>query len=262
MTEWVSKRTVLRFGRGREQAVDHLIAEEPIEVRLEGTPIAVLMRTPGSDHELVLGFAITEGIVTGPSEVGDVVPLGEGRWDVRLIDSIEIDPSRFQRNLYATSSCGVCGKASIDAIKVAGARPNPGPMVDAETMLRLPDQLIEKQPAFAQTGGVHAAGVFDAAGEFRVIREDVGRHNAVDKVVGSLAPDSWPLEGLGLFVSGRISFEIVQKAAVAGIGLVAGVSAASSLAVDLADDLGMTVAGFVRGTGFTVYSGPGRIVGA
>jgi FdhD protein len=193
--------------------------------------------------------------------VAEVESLGEGRWDVHLATGVDVDPKQFQRNFYATSSCGVCGKASIDAIRVAGSAPPPGPEVTREVLLGLPGRLIEEQPAFKSTGGIHAAAAFDQDGALVAVREDIGRHNAVDKLVGHLAGRGWPLGPLGLLVSGRVSFEIVQKAAVAGLSLVCGVSAASSLAVELAEEFGMTVVGFLREGGFTIYTGAERIVG-
>lgn len=240
---------------------DDLVVEEPMEIRLDGTSLAVVMRTPGDDADLALGFAITEGIVTTPERIAGVTELGEGRVDLVTSEGVTIDPARFQRNFYSTSSCGVCGKASIDAIRVTGAVPPSGPVVSAETILALPGRLLEGQAAFHSTGGLHAAAAFDPDGEIVAIREDVGRHNAVDKVVGHLAQESWPLPSLGLMVSGRVSFEITQKAAVAGISLICGVSAASSLAVDLASEFSMTVIGFLRDEGFTVYTGEERVSG-
>ena len=238
---------------------DDLVVEEPMEMRLDGTSLAVVMRTPGHDADLALGFAITEGIVTTPDAIADVVFLGEGRWDLVTREGVAIDPAQFQRNFYSTSSCGVCGKASIDAIRITGASPPEGPVVAVETILALPGRLLEHQAAFHTTGGLHAAAAFDPSGEILAVREDVGRHNAVDKVVGHLARGTWPLPSLGLMVSGRVSFEITQKAAVAGISLICGVSAASSLAVDLAEEFGMTVVGFLRDRGFTVYTGENRV---
>jgi FdhD protein len=252
---------VVRVRQGPETVDDDLVVEEPVEIRLEGTPLAVVMRTPGHDAELVLGFAITEGIVLGPSEVAGVEDLGEGRWNLTLTEGVVVDPSRFQRNLYATSSCGVCGKASIEALRVAGAKPPPGPVVTREVLASLPGSLLAEQAAFHATGGLHAAAAYRPDGSLVAVREDVGRHNAVDKLVGSLARTEWPLRDLGLVVSGRVSFEIVQKAAVAGISLVCGVSAASSLAVDLAGEMGMTLIGFLRDQGFTLYTGPERLPG-
>lgn len=258
-TEAVTVRKVIQVRDGVNQVADSLVVEEPLEIRLDGTSLAVLMRTPGDDADLALGFAITEGIVTSPDAIADIVDRGEGRWDLVTADGIEIDPAQFQRNFYSTSSCGVCGKASIDAIRVAGARPPEGPIVDAKLVLSMPAQLLEHQAAFQSTGGLHGAAAFDDSGNVLVVREDVGRHNAVDKVIGNLARDMWPLPSLGLMVSGRVSFEITQKAAVAGISLICGVSAASSLAVDLAEEFGMTVVGFLRDGSFTLYTGEKRL---
>jgi FdhD protein len=251
----------MRVREGVGSFDDDLVVEEPMEIRLDGTSLAVVMRTPGHDAELALGFAITEGIVTTPDAITDAEFLGEGRWNLVTADGITIDPAQFQRNFYSTSSCGVCGKASIDAIRITGAKPPDGPLVDPEVVHSLPEKLHEHQAAFHSTGGLHAAAAFDPSGSIAVVREDVGRHNAVDKVVGHLARRSWPLPPLGLMVSGRISFEITQKAAVAGISVICGVSAASSLAVDLAEEFGMTVIGFVRDGGFTIYTGEQRVAG-
>lgn len=261
MTDAVVSRRVVKVKDRATALEDELVVEEPLEIRLDGTSLAVVMRTPGDDADLALGFAITEGIVTTPDVIAEVVSLGEGRWDLVTVDSVSIDPAQFQRNFYSTSSCGVCGKASIDAIRITGARPPEGPVVSADAIRSVPPRLLERQAAFHSTGGLHAAAAFDSSGEIVAVREDVGRHNAVDKVVGHLARLSWPLPPLGLMVSGRVSFEITQKAAVAGISLVCGVSAASSLAVDLAEEFGMTVIGFVRDGGFTVYTGIQRVSG-
>lgn len=261
MTDAVTSRRVIKVREEVAALEDDLVVEEPMEIRLDGTSLAVVMRTPGHDAELALGFAITEGIVTDPTDIVDVEFLGDGRWNLVTADGFTVDPAQFQRNFYSTSSCGVCGKASIDAIRVTGARPPEGPIVDVDTVLALPDRLHEHQAAFHTTGGLHAAAAFDPAGAIVSVREDVGRHNAVDKVIGHLARDGWPLPLLGLMVSGRISFEITQKAAVAGIPLICGVSAASSLAVDLAEEFGMTVVGFLRDGGFTLYTGQQRIAG-
>ena len=259
MSEAVTTRRVVKVRDDQRELTDSLVVEEPLEIRLDGTPLAVVMRTPGADADLALGFAITEGIITDPKGIAEVADLGEGRWNLLTSEGISIDPSQFQRNFYSTSSCGVCGKASIDAIRVTGAKPPEGPVVDVDTILGLPPRLLESQDAFQSTGGLHAAAAFDAGGTILAVREDVGRHNAVDKLVGHLASQRWPLEPLGLMVSGRISFEITQKAAVAGISLICGVSAASSLAVDLAKEFDMTVVGFLRGESFTLYAGPARI---
>jgi len=259
MAEGVTTRRVVRYRDTVESVSDALVVEEPMEIRMSGEPLAVVMRTPGSDGELALGFAITEGIVAGPDDIADVADLGDGRWELILSDGVTIDPEQFKRNFYSTSSCGVCGKASIDAIRVAQTFPPSGPRVSSDVIMSLPALLFAEQPAFHATGGLHAAAAFTPDGQVVAVREDIGRHNATDKLVGYLARQSWPLEPMGLMVSGRISFEIVQKAAVAGISIVCGVSAASSLAVELAEEFGMTLVGFLRDEGFTVYTDSGRI---
>ena len=230
-----------------------------------GVPIAVLMRTPGNDEELARGFALTEGIILRPDELASVRKLpgreGSGRYELVPAAGIEIDPEQFRRNLYSTSSCGVCGKASIDAIRVASPPLPGGPTVPADLLVGLMESMRGAQSGFDETGGLHAAAAFTPDGHLMGLREDVGRHNAMDKLVGFLASRRWPLEEMIITVSGRVSFELVQKAAVAGLSVLAGVSAASSLAVDLADELGLTVAGFVRPGGFNLYTHPQRISG-
>jgi FdhD protein len=258
------QRRVLKIGPDTERSVDdHLAAEAPLEIRLGNTPLAVLMRTPGHESELVLGFSITEGIVLRPDEIAGVhaVPGDEegNRWALQLADGVIVDPEQFRRNLYTTSSCGVCGKASIDAVRIASPPLPDGPVVDRGIILGLPKRMQEAQQSFALTGGLHAAAAFTPAGRLMALREDIGRHNAVDKLVGVLAAETWPIPEVVLVVSGRISFEMVQKAAVAGISFVCGVSAASSLAVDLAQELGVTVVGFLKSDGFNVYSGEQRV---
>jgi FdhD protein len=257
-------REIVRVGReGREAGTDHLVTEAPLELRLGRTPVAVLMRTPGDDADLALGFTLTEGIVLGPDEVREVRPVpqapDDNRWEIVLDDGVGVDPAQFQRNLYTTSSCGVCGKASIDAVRIAARPPPPGPVVSPELLLGLPGKMRAAQETFQATGGLHAAAAFTPGGELLGLREDVGRHNAVDKLVGMLARRGWPLGELIMLVSGRVSFEMVQKAAVAGIPLLCGVSAASSLAVELAEELGLTVVGFLRGQGFNLYAGEQRL---
>jgi FdhD protein len=254
-------RPVTRFTDGRRVATDDQVAvEEPVEIRLGGIPIAVLMRTPGLERELALGFALTEGILLSPTELADVRQVDDGdRWELVLADGVEVDPEQFRRSVYTSSSCGVCGKASIDAVRIT-ARPLPaGPLVRSGVVAALPERLLEVQTGFAETGGLHAAAIFDADGTVLTSAEDIGRHNATDKAIGALAARRWPLGEVMLQVSGRVSFEIAQKAAVAGIPVVLGVSAASSLAIDLAQDLGLTLIGFVRGGGFVVYAGEGRV---
>ena len=176
-----------------------------------------------------------------------------------LAAGVKVDPEQFRRNMYTTSSCGVCGKASIDAVRIAAAPPPLGPSVSPDLLLAIPEQMRMVQPGFDATGAVHAAALFDSSGGLLASREDVGRHNAVDKLVGALARDRWPLGEVIMMVSGRVSFEMVQKAAVAGIPVVCGVSAASSLAADLGAELGITVVGFLRDDAFNVYSASHRI---
>jgi FdhD protein len=251
---------------GSEIIDDQLVTEAPLEMRLGETPLAVLMRTPGDDEDLLLGFAITEGIVLNPAEVDGVVVVAgdpeQNRWEIVLADGVRIDPEQFRRNLYTSSSCGVCGKASIDALKVAAPEPPAGPVLEPAVVLGLPAKMRAVQETFDLTGGQHAAAVFDGEGNLLALREDIGRHNAVDKVIGALASQRWPIGEVMLLVSGRVSFEIVQKAAVAGIPVVGGVSAASSLAAELAEELGLTVIGFLRDESFNVYSGNDRMRGA
>jgi len=261
MTGSTPRRVERYRGDAREGRVDSLVTEAPLEIRIGEAPIAVIMRTPGHDEDLVRGFAITEGIVAGPHEVAAVTAVprypDDNRWE--LSTTVAVDPGQFSRNFYATSSCGVCGKASIDAIRISGATPPHGPLVAPAVLRSLPGIMRGAQATFEATGGLHAAALFEPAGDLLALREDIGRHNAVDKAIGAVAAERWPLGELVLMVSGRVSFEIVQKAAVAGIPVVAAVSAASSLAADLAEEMGMTVIGFLRDDGFNVYTGGRRV---
>jgi FdhD protein len=260
---------VIRVRDGQTERVpDSVAAEEPLEIRLGGERVAVTMRTPapGEDAELALGFLLGEGIVSDPESVAGAVECRAGEGEGSAVD-VHLRPGAapavgWQRNFYATSSCGICGKASIDAVRVASGALAEGPAVDASTLVELPDRLRRAQRVFDRTGGLHAAGLFDPDGEMIVLREDVGRHNAVDKVVGRAAMDGvLPATTSVLQVSGRASFEIVQKAAMAGIPIVAAVSAPSSLAVELARESRMTLVGFARAGGFNVYCGAERIRG-
>jgi FdhD protein len=246
---------------------DYLVGEEPLEIRVGDAALSVTMRTPGHDLELAAGFLFTEGLISHRSQIAslryeaDARQNGANRVRVDLAPGIVLDPEATQRNFYSTSSCGVCGKASIDAVRVRCIeRPNPECAVDPELLCRLPEQLRAAQPLFNRTGALHAAGLFSLSGELLVLREDVGRHNAVDKVVGwALANDLVPLRNSLLLVSGRGGFEIVQKALVAGLPILASVSAPSDLAVNLAREFGMTFIGFLRGRRFVVYSGAERL---
>jgi FdhD protein len=256
--------------RGREASggSDMVAGEEPLEVRLDGERVAVTMRTPvpGEDAELALGFLIGEAIVD-PADVGRIKECRSSGGDGGVVD-VRLWPGAkrsdgWQRSFYATSSCGICGKASIDAVRLAAPPVPDGPPIEAEVLAALPEKLRSAQRVFERTGGLHAAALFGASGEPVVVREDVGRHNAVDKAVGRAAMDGLlPLHDKLLMVSGRASFEIVQKALLAGVPLVAAVSAPSSLAVGLARDSNMTLVGFLRDGGFNVYCGRERVLTA
>ena len=236
---------------------DRVSAEEPLEIRIGGRPIAVTMRTPGHDEELALGFCLTEGIpATGAAPPVDLAA------NAVEVEAGPFDPGRVQRNFYTSSSCGVCGKGALEAVAVAAPRSESELAVPVALVAGLPERLRAAQPAFAATGGLHATGLFAADGELLCVREDVGRHNALDKVIGwAYGAGLLPLERSLLCVSGRLSFELVQKAAVAGCPILAGVGAPSSLAVELAADRGLTLCGFVRDGRLTVYSEPWRILG-
>jgi FdhD protein len=257
---------VLEWQEGTVRAVqDSLAAEEPLEVRVNGRPLTVTMRTPGHDLELAAGFLLTEGIIQARSQVAAIraaVPQNGVKSNVVEVELNEssFDPADLQRNFYAASSCGICGKASIDAIRTRGLRPpNSNFRFDPDVLCRLPDTLRGEQAVFSRTGGLHAAALFDAAGALLAVREDIGRHNAVDKIAGwALLDDRLPLSSHVMMVSGRGGFEIVQKALAAGIPILASVSAPSSLAVKLARELGLTLVGFLRGRRFVVYSGAFR----
>ena len=240
---------------------DLLAVEEPLQVRLGGRDIAITMRTPGHDRELAAGFLYTEGILRSGFEIAEIA-AGENSVTVAVKPGVRIDAEAADRNFYMTSSCGICGKASMDAISASGCTTLPAGnlRVDASVIQTLPQRLRETQKVFEQTGGLHAAALFDDQGELICVREDVGRHNAVDKLIGRAVLDARvPLSHYGLLVSGRASFELVQKALMAGIPLLCAVGAPSSLAVETALRFGMTLAGFVRDARFNVYSVPERI---
>ena len=248
---------------------DYLAAEEPLEIRIGEAPLSVTMRTPGHDTELAAGFLFTEGLIQQRAQILALEELestsSENRGNVvaaTLAPSADYDSEKMRRNFFAASSCGICGKASIDSVRSRTlAAPNLSFKLDPEVLVRLPEALRESQAVFGRTGGLHAAGLFDASGKLLVLREDIGRHNAVDKVVGwALLENRVPLSDAILMVSGRGGFEIVQKAIVAGLPVVASVSAPSSLAVQLAREMGQTLVGFLRGRRFVVYSGDSRLV--
>ena len=265
----------LRAG-GWSQADDILAAEEPLEIRLlweeagevARKPIAITMRTPGDDFDLAAGFLYGEGIIKGQQDVVDVSYCTDEDEDQRLNivnvtlrPGLTFDASKLERNFYTTSSCGVCGKAALDALEVQGCVVLPdGPMVDASTICALPGKLRQAQAVFERTGGLHASGLFTPEGELVSLREDVGRHNAFDKLVGEqLLAGRTPLDGHIIMLSGRASFELLQKALVARIPIVAAVGAPSSLAVELAESFNITLCGFVKADGMNVYTGAERI---
>ena len=244
---------------------DYLAVEEPLEIRIGDMPLSVTMRTPGHDEELVAGFLLTEGIISGRSDLGRLERAsasGAGNTiSVELPTSGDSISDRMQRNFLAASSCGICGKATIDSIRVRGIKvPNRDFSVDADVLCAMPETLRKGQAVFGRTGGLHAAAALNSSGELLVLREDIGRHNAVDKVIGwALLNNHLPLSDVVLMVSGRGGFEVIQKALVGGIPVLASVSAPSSLAVQLAREFSMTLVGFLRGQRFVVYSGEARI---
>ena len=248
-----------REGGSARGALDEVAAEEPLEIAIDGSPIAVVMRTPGDDDDLVRGFLLTEGIVLRPEEVATVELDDEGRADARFAPGVAIDPEQFRRSMFTSSSCGVCGKASIEAVMLHAPSAK-WIEVSSAVIARLTDELRAWQPAFDATGGLHAAGIFSLDGTPLVVREDVGRHNAVDKAVGAFGREGGTRPPALLVVSGRQSFEIVQKAAMARLTGVVGVSAPSSLAVDLARELGLLLVGFAREGDYNVYAGSERLV--
>lgn len=244
-----------------EARADLLAVEEPLEIRVNGSPLTVTMRTPGDDIDLAAGFLAAEGIVTRPGEIAGIRMCDDNVADVSLTGGAPALPG-LRRNFLTTSACGVCGKDSIDSVRVRLTYDLTADdvRVAAAVLAGLPDALRKAQRVFASTGGLHAAGLFRADGTLLALREDVGRHNAVDKIVGwALRQQRLPLTGCVLLVSGRASFELVQKAAVAGIPVLAAVSAPSSLAAELAEEAGLTLVGFLRGRSMNVYTAPHRL---
>jgi FdhD protein len=257
---------VTEWDRGAVRTLqDSLAAEEPMEIRVNGAPLTVTMRTPGHDLELAAGFLLTEGIIDNAGQIGamrvaDALPGARSNLVEVDLQESQFDPEDLQRNFFAASSCGICGKASIDAIRRRGLKqPNREFRVAPETLCGLPEVIREEQAVFERTGGLHAAGLFDEQGQLLALREDIGRHNAVDKIVGwALREGRLPLSRSIMLVSGRGGFEIIQKALAAGVPVLASVSAPSGLAVKLARELGMTLIGFLRGQRFVTYSGEFR----
>ncbi|GAA3657284.1 formate dehydrogenase accessory sulfurtransferase FdhD [Streptomyces chitinivorans] len=270
------RRRVVRLRDGAvSERPDTLVAEEPLEIRLNGKPLAVTMRTPGDDFALAAGFLVSEGVLGGPEELANIVycagatEQADGTTrnsynvvDVRLAPGVTVPDITLERNVYTTSSCGLCGKASLDAVRTTARWPITGelPPLEPEVLAALPDRLRAAQRVFDRTGGLHAAALFSPEGELLDLREDIGRHNAVDKLVGrALTRGELPLSRAVLLVSGRASFELAQKAVMAGVPVLAAVSAPSSLAVDLAAETGLTLVGFLRGASMNVYAGEHRV---
>lgn len=260
-----ARRRIMRWADGRARgAADTLAAEEPLELRVDTRSLAVVMRTPGHDDELAAGFLLTEGLIRRRANLR---ALGANRRnrrgnivDVFLAPDMPLDFARLTRHVFASSSCGLCGAASIAAVRRQFPAVRADFRVAPETLLALPARMRAAQTAFAATGGLHAAALFTAAGELLCLREDIGRHNALDKVLGrALLDDALPLDRHVLLVSGRVSFEIVQKALAGGIAFLAAVGSPSSLAVDFARKNGQTLAGFLRDGRFNLYAGPGRV---
>ena len=275
----VKRVQIQRFGADGGNRDDVVATEEPLEIRLSWTQpdgrraqksISITMRTPGSDEELAAGFLLTEGIIAGPAELEAIGPCGppaaNGLINVVRVDlapGVEVDLARLERHFYTSSSCGVCGKASLEAVAVQGRYELRGNAlrIGADNLGALPERLRGMQSVFDRTGGLHASGLFDAAGQVRASREDVGRHNALDKLIGqALLKDELPLSDCGVVVSGRASFELMQKAMMAGIPILAAVGAPSSLAVEFAEEFGMTLVGFLQANRFNAYSRRDRIV--
>ena len=245
---------VVRLPAGRSER-DQVAVEEPLEIRINGAPVAVTMRTPGHDEELALGFCLSEGLRPEAARLPEDLAANTVE-----VDAAEFDVARLQRSFYTSSSCGVCGKGALEAVAVEAPRVESSLHVALDVVAALPETLRSEQGAFALTGGLHATGLFSADGKLECVREDVGRHNAMDKVIGWAFGDGrLPLADVVLCVSGRLSFELVQKAAVAGCPVVVAVGAPSSLAVSLAEDRGITLCGFVRNGNANVYSEAWRI---
>ncbi|MBL7845418.1 MAG: formate dehydrogenase accessory sulfurtransferase FdhD [Cyclobacteriaceae bacterium] len=277
MAHFVRPVEIIKVTANNRELVSDLVAtEEPLEIRIgygqlterQQKSLSVTMRTPGHDFELALGFLFTEGVIQSLDQVESIkycedVGRAEERENVVRVElkpEVIIDFEKLQRNFYTTSSCGVCGKSSIEAVKVNCTAISVNERINADLIHTLPEKLREAQRVFEHTGGLHASGLFNLKGELILLREDVGRHNALDKVVGAmLLKNELPLSNYMLLVSGRTSFELVQKAALAGIPLLAAIGAPSSLAVNLAEDCGMTLIGFIRDGKFNIYSGKERI---
>lgn len=260
-------REVVRMDASKQEApsTDRVVVEEPLEIRVNGGSLAVTMRTPGDDEALARGFMLTEGLIDRPNQIAGIkVDAGPAEQPqnvvaVELAPDTPFDLKAHARQFFATSSCGICGKSTLEAVRLR-ARPVVADWkIRAARLLAMPGAMRERQKTFSETGSLHAAALFDREGRLLELAEDVGRHNAVDKVIGRAAKERWPLEERILFVSGRVGFEIAQKGVMAGIAVIGAVSGASTLAVDLAEEQGLTLAGFVRDGSMTVYAGGWRL---
>ena len=250
-------------GGARERFRDEVAIEEPLEIRVDGEPLAVTMRTPGEDEELAAGFLAGEALISGPADIAAVGPTAEleaNIVEVRTRNGLRRDPGD-ERRFHLSSSCGVCGKAALEHVHREAPPSEPGPPVEPELVIRLPDAARLEQPGFDRTGGLHATALFESTGRLLALREDVGRHNAMDKAVGALLLDGrWPLPGVIACLSGRAGFELVQKASLAGLAGVVAIGAPTSLAVQLAAEREMLLCGFVRESSCNVYAGADRLV--
>ncbi len=267
MTNATSRtESVLRYVAGAvpKEQPDELAAEEPLELRIEGHSVAVMMRTPGHDRELAAGFLLTENLIRKPADIFDITPCGGTSDDhvlnVTLRDPKMFNPAKLTRNIFSSSSCGVCSKATIEAVRQSFAPIKGDCEISTEALLRLPAALRARQETFRRTGGLHACALFDLQGNLETLREDVGRHNALDKLIGhSLLENRLPARDRVLLLSGRTSFEMMQKALAAGIPIVAAISAPTSLAVEFARENNQTLVGFIRGETMNVYAGAQRV---
>ena len=267
----VRSAQVVRYRRGESlpDQPDEVAIEEPLEIRIEGKSIAVVMRTPGHDRELTAGFALTEGIIRARSDIFEITsclttnrPERGNIIEITLTDPTKFDAAKLTRHVFSSSSCGICGKATIEAAMQQFPPIRKSPRFKAEILLKLPEKLAAAQETFQRTGGLHACGLFDWDGDLLLLREDVGRHNALDKVIGDqLMANHLPLGECVLLLSGRVSFEMTQKALAAGIAMIAAISAPTSLAIEFARASNQTLIGFLRGETMNVYAGPERICG-
>lgn len=252
-------------GAATPDAPDELAVEEPLELRVEGHSVAVMMRTPGHDRELAAGFLLTENLIRTANDIFDITTCGKDGDDqvvnVTLRNPSSFEPAKLTRNVFSSSSCGICSKATIAAVRQSFPPIANDCLINASTLLCLPPILRKAQKTFERTGGLHACAIFDLAGNLRDVREDVGRHNALDKLIGhALLENRLPLQEHVLLLSGRVSFEMMQKALAAGISIVAAISAPTSLAVEFARESNQTLVGFIRGETMNVYAGAGRIL--